>query len=917
MKKYVKLLTVFLALVMILQAAPLSAMGDSTQSDTYTVTESEEDNAQASDTTDSDVAEENTATEETEATKVVQDLAWQTLEDDSISYALTDGGEIRANLVRILITLSETASDVAVAVDGVAVSAAVEEDLVKVDLELLNGSHTLTVSATEGETTSSDTISFTVNGDAAYPELTMDVPDGISLGETKTFTVSCANMTEVDAVSIRLLLTKGLKVQNVQISDGVIGSYIWFGGELEFDLRVIDAAVIANGSLVTFDVYAPVKMDTTEEVFWTTDFAEVTLKEDSTVGKTENFVGTFDTPDVSAPVAVQYIVSGWKYGVVNSRYSLTVKDADGNPAAAASIYAVNGKKDVLLGVTDENGMLVVTFADKGVQTMYAADENGLTSSLYSVTAYEPVGNTDGTPYSIQYAGLVSNGKNITWMSHYGAAIGAAKIKVATAEDMSDAVTYSGVSNYALYDTSLSINRVNEVTLTDLVPGTVYYYQVGDGNTWSDVYAFTAQADDGAVNIAILGDLRGNDTANITLLANAIKASGVDYDFAIRTGAIADDIMDYNALSLPVDALSGIGLDTIHTATDSEIASSIHNRVFATKEAFQSYVYGNVYVAVINATADASELKKVLNTIGEECKNNGSEWQILAIRDSVYSTDPENATETLETLLPHLAEIAGIDLVISGADCNFARTEALRGGEVSERNGVIYMNCGSANVKDAVANSEGFAVTSDTYHALYVSFSATEDQFTVRVYDVQPDGSSVEIDRFVRTHFVCDENDHVYRFGQHEDGLLVCEICDHTRELKDFVGLLGMSSFYMFYDNGGFYKGWKTHNGKTYYLNSLYMAVDGTQEIDGNTYVFKDYVLVEGAWVEEDGVRKLMWAGELLTNTWHTQAGVTYYFLADGAMATGTVEIPTVNEQGETVMETYTFDENGALIDSLE
>jgi glucan-binding YG repeat protein len=123
---------------------------------------------------------------------------------------------------------------------------------------------------------------------------------------------------------------------------------------------------------------------------------------------------------------------------------------------------------------------------------------------------------------------------------------------------------------------------------------------------------------------------------------------------------------------------------------------------------------------------------------------------------------------------------------------------------------------------------------------------------------------------------------------------------------------------LFYDGGKFMKGWRFSGDKAYYMNeNTGIALDGVQEVNGYTYVFRDYVLVEGAWIEEDGSRKLMWAGELLKNTWHTQAGVTYYFLSDGAMATGTVDISTVNEQGETVVETYIFDENGALIGKQE
>jgi glucan-binding YG repeat protein len=51
----------------------------------------------------------------------------------------------------------------------------------------------------------------------------------------------------------------------------------------------------------------------------------------------------------------------------------------------------------------------------------------------------------------------------------------------------------------------------------------------------------------------------------------------------------------------------------------------------------------------------------------------------------------------------------------------------------------------------------------------------------------------------------------------------------------------------------------------------------------------------------------------LTNSWYEEDGVTYYSLSNGACAIGTVEIPTVNENGETITETYVFDENGALI----
>ena len=910
MKKYVKLLTVFLALVMILQAAPISAMGDSVQEDTYTLSEPAVENTQATVTT-----EEIPETVENNFT-VIQSIVWSSNDGDVVRKALADGGVINKNHVQIIATLAEEFSEVTLYVDGIALPSTYENQQISVDVEFLNGSHTVSVYAKNGSKVSSDTVSFTVNGDASYPTLSIQVPEGISLGETAVFSIGCNNMKDVNTVKVRLRMTKQFKVKNVNISDGVVGSYIWFGGVMEIELHVTDPDAIINGTLITFDVYAPVKLDVNENVYWTTEIAEITLKEGSSVGQSENFVNTFDTPDVSTPVTVEYTVSGWNYSVTNSRYALMVKDSDGNPAVGVSIYEIIGQKEILLGVTDDAGKLVVIFEKKGMHDVYAVDSADLTSAIYTVKAYEAVGIEDGTPYGIQYVGYVDNGKNITWMSNYNATVGAAQLKLSTSEDMADAVLYKGVSNYALYETSLSINRVNEVTLKDLVPGTVYYYQVGDGSHWSSVFSFKAKTYDGELNIAILGDLRGENMSSADLIADVIANGDVDYDFAIRAGAVTDDVVDYPALTMPLGSFFHTGLDIIHTASGSEFANSIHNRIFATKQAFQSYLYGNVYIAVINRTSSVAELNNIFGSITAEIRRNESKWQILVIRDSVYSTDPEFAG-TLDELVPGKAENAGIDLVISGSESNYSRTDPIRNGEFHEKRGIVYLNCGSVNVKKPVGNSDGFAVTSDTYNALYVSLSVTNDCLTVTVYDVQPDGSASVIDQYCSEKFDCGEGEHVYTYVLTK-ALLICDHCGHTRPVSGYVGLLAISNYHLFYDNGDFLKEWQFSGNKAYYMDeNTGVAYDGVQEINGYTYVFKDYVLVEGAWIEENGTRKLMWAGELLTNSWHTQAGVTYYFLSDGTMATGTVEISSVNDLGETVVETYIFDENGALIGKQE
>lgn len=908
MKKSMKFMTVLLTLSLLLQTAPLAAMGDSANAETYNGAEQNEDQIVHTDTS---ADEGDTQTASVRVTSV----QWQSLADAGQFFVLEDGGAILANHFRLRIYMSSSASSFAASVDGVTVEVNHSGNLATLDLELLNGAHTLSVVISDSNGFATYDMAFTVDGDTAYPSMSFDLPDGINLGETKAFSIHCANLEQVESFSINIALTRQLKVRDVVISDGLTGSYIWYRGELKFNLRVVDPAAIQNGVLVTFNVNAPLTMKVGDEIYWNVESAGVTLKEGSTVGNTDDFVNSFDAPDVAAPIGSVFTVSGESFGLAGNPYTVTVTDQNGASAADIAIYAENGKTDILLGNTDENGVIDLSELANGSYEIYALSEEGFASARHTFAIYDAVGSADGAPYAILNSGLVKNGKTITWMSHYLGSAETACALISTNPDMTDAIRVDGQSTVTFYETTQGLNRVNKVTLEDLIPGTVYYYCVGDGRTWSDVTAFTAKTEEDAVNIAIFGDMTGASADAMTLIGNAIAESGVDYDFGIRVGDLIGGTDDHDALVGQLAALKPLGsLDMIHTDDNTHRGDALSESLLSYGEDYASYVYGNVFVAVINATADASVLAQNLNQMSIDAKTSGTKWQILSVRESAYTTESEQANKILESLLPEAAELGGIDLVVSAAECNYARTDALREGQATEQNGVIYMICGSAAKKNAVENAEGFAVTSDSYNALYVSVSATADTLSVRTYNVLADGAVEEIDSLERRHFVCEDGTHIYRYGQDPDGDLICDICDHTRSLDNYVGILAMSDFYMYYIGGGFYRGWANYGGNTYFFDrSMFVAVDGEQVIDGNTFVFKDHVLVEGAWIEEDGVRKLLWGKDTLKSTWHEQAGVTYYFLEDGAMATGTVEIESVNENGETVVETYLFDENGALI----
>ena len=214
MKKYVKLLTVFLALVMILQAAPISAMGDSAQEDTYTLSENEEN------TPETEPSEE--LPDEPSSFNVIQTIVWSSHDGDVVNTPLANGAVLSKNRVQIAVTPMDNLSDVTVLVDGKELSASYEDSIITVDVEFLNGSHTLTVSAKNGKKALSDTLSFTVSGDSSYPTLSLDVPAGITLGSTETFSIDCDNMSEVDTVRVRLLLWRVFSPKTFPLSMSVL-----------------------------------------------------------------------------------------------------------------------------------------------------------------------------------------------------------------------------------------------------------------------------------------------------------------------------------------------------------------------------------------------------------------------------------------------------------------------------------------------------------------------------------------------------------------------------------------------------------------------------------------------------------------------------------------------------------------------
>ena len=938
MKKTLKLMTALLAVIMMLQAAPLSAIGDTTLSDSYEVDNQEdvtpetepetevepeteapsvETEAPETEAPETEAPETEAPETEAETTAPVTPMAiysviWKNPTNNSSYKNLSNGQTVDSNYLYILLTLSAIPQSVEVLVDGVEITAKVSGKTVLLPVELLNGTHTFSITV-NGENNSVNR-EFTIHveaDDSAYPQMNVSGASALVLGEASEIVVTAQNTQNLSEIQVSFTMSSSFKVESVDISKGYTGSYSWYRGKLELNIEVFDETKINGDVLAVIRFKAPVTVQPGESLFWSMDSAVMTPDEDSTVGSSGNFMGSVEGPKVEIGVTEAYTVEGVDACAINRMpYTLLVKNSEGQPAAGVSVYALKGKKGVLLGVTDENGCLTTDyFNGKNAHTVYAEDGNGASSFPYIFNTYEPVGSEDGIPYALLQNGINVGGKTFSWMSHLNSGE-ISYVRIATAADMSDAVLYSGSSSVKFYQTDMSVNRIHSVTVSDLTPG-VYYYQVGDGNVWSDTKAFTVKASSQATSFAVLGDMANSSLENLALIGAAIKNDGSDYDFAIQTGNVLADTNKFESWINAADAFAAMGdMDIIHTLGKDEQSAGA---AYGAEKAYRTYVYGGIFVAVINYTEDEAALADMLQSMVWDAKDQAYAWRVLVINQAPYSTNADKAASIASALVPDMAEMGGIDLVLSGDECAYARTEALREGAVTEKNGVTYVVCGSAGEKNETAVSGEFAVTNENYNAMYISVNADEHQLTLTAYNVLSDGSIEVVDTVTKTHFACADGEHAYRFGINIQSV-ICDYCGDRQTVGEYYGPALYKDCLIYLKGNNFGTGWLTQHGKTYYFSPKNLqAVNGVQTIGVYTYVFENNVLTEGCWVTIGGVKKLVWAGEVLTNTWHTQAGTTYYFLSNGAYATGEVEITETNENGEPVVKTYVFDENGALI----
>ena len=777
-------------------------------------------------------------------------------------------------------------------------------------LKLSNGSHSVTVSLRDGfGNDASETRYFTVVDSETASMVSVTTSDTVAaVGGEVTLNLLAEN-GDVSSCSAVIRLGRQFTDYEVIYADGFTGT----------------SSYQANENTVTL---------TAEGNTTGTLIAQLKVKVPATLASSESFLyevksgvcydqnrqmSTFAAPVKTLPVGAAISVTCGPV-LTGQTAELKVTDLSGSGVANAVIY-VDGS-DRVLGTTDEGGVLhSAAFNTAGVVRIYAKSENGQMSLRYNVYTYDPVNIEVPQVMFNASAGSGTDRKNLTWLSNpmkTDAQLlryreqGNEKWTVLTAETVLRTFVTNG------YQAA----NVNKVSVTGLKADASYEYQVGSGDSWSQTAVFHGGAAENAgQKFFLLGDIQAEDRTNITNIFNKLKVG--QYDFGIQTGDAVDKPTSYPETAETIKLLCAGNLgdtDVIHVLGNHEfegdahadIVGSIFDLPVHTPGSCWSTTYGDVYVAVVNYSGDVSDMKTAMDWLVQDAQASNATWKILTVHQPAYYTNATGGSAPMTAYVPAAAEKAGINVVFSGHDHSFARTNPLKNGEVDTEDGVYYYICGSSGEKSYPISSKDifdydkvFAQATTDFNAVYLSVETDKSQMKINVYDVLTDGSERLLDSLTLKSDAgdCADRGHNLENPVYSNGKLICNECHEKVDpvTRSFTGWARDESTgrKMYFLKGVAQTGWFLIDEDNYCFDANGVAYDGEQIVDEVPFVFDNGLVVSGhtGFIKKSNGKTYYYNNGQMALGLNDIDGDTYYFEPDGnnadygAMVTGWRHIP--------------------------
>ncbi|MFQ6892376.1 MAG: phosphodiester glycosidase family protein [Acutalibacter sp.] len=661
-------------------------------------------------------------------------------------------------------------------VDGKLLEDTVSDDTsIRGGINLANGNHTIRISVVDNY------------GNEASREyrITIDDPDGAKAPVSVTTTQSEAvlggtvsmdftprdNSVTGFTATVKIPSAFAQEYTLVPVEGCTIKteSYNAASGELTFTLN----GSVNSGSAATLTLNVP----TTASVNSRLSVQVEGSARDATFAETLSW-------EVTAPYTVT--AGTMVAGLEDTCYFLITHTASREPAQGVSLYM----GDEVLGTSGSDGKVPYTPTEgQNSLSVYAQDKEGNVSANFTVAVSWPQGNEDGTPTRVwRNASDNTTSLNVSWFADPRSAGNEAQLQISQSEGtIGSGKVYTGTCQLTAFSDNKAAYVCGAVA-EDLQEATTYYYRVGDGEHWSSVRSFTTGYQNTGIQALVLGDLQESNNANLEGILNAVGIE--NYDLTIQTGDLVDDGGSYALWNNTFSMLEELPTGRLFAIGNHEQSGSLDpNALIYNQEGGSSYYsaqYGNVFVATI---AYNSFSQQVLEQLKADAQASQATWKILVTHQPPYYTNAVAGMDaSTQRAVAQAVQEAGIDVVLSGHDHSYARTEPLYNGEVDQEKGITYFICGSLGEKSyGVTNTPEFhfAKATNDYQALYTTLSTTADTLTIQVYDYNS-GSPEQIDSFTKTK---DNGGHAHAYTWDGASRLVCDVCGYTISSANYTGFV--------------------------------------------------------------------------------------------------------------------------------
>lgn len=362
--------------------------------------------------------------------------------------------------------------------------------------------------------------------------------------------------------------------------------------------------------------------------------------------------------------------------------------------------------------------------------------------------------------TLTWSGDVRTTQTITWRSPDGAATGSVEVKEGNGQ-----AGWQG-SRLVAAEASLLAGQwpLYSATLSGLKPGTRYQYRVGSGDSWSETLTFvTAPAGEQPFRFLVFGDSQSyRYSVWGQTLHNAYQAQP-DAAFFLNVGDLVDNGQSLNewegwfsGARGVVDAIPVVPVVGNHETYTPERTFSMpvfftaqlkvpQNGPEGLKGQVYSFDYGNVHFVVLDTqwgeerafVPDMLEWQKAW--LAKDLAATHKRWKVVAMHRPFYHNRAKDGDGHLRAAFAPLFDQYQVDLVLTGHDHVYARTQPLAGGEavVPPQHGTVYMATGRSGTKsypNQVAKEWNVVFHNPVERPMYLTVEVTAGALHVRAYE---------------------------------------------------------------------------------------------------------------------------------------------------------------------------------------